>query len=248
MLLINNINNVLRFLKIRIQLIGFVFCLVFVTNLSTSAQDLKLKFSDLNVGIDYHNTSYQDSANPVRYYNQAIGLSGRYQTSVVANYLNKGKNKRFEIVDVIAGEMAFGVFESDDPSNKEPLWFAFRFDLGLGTVFRINKNQDIGVNWIMMRFANDFLSTYISGSEIQARYRYKKFSIELGTANRNVRIGGFSETYLKNKGEGNVTTFGFRYLMNEKRDMGVRIETFDLDELDFNDKFVNCRIFSGYYF
>lgn len=225
----------------------FLICLLFFC-VNVHAQSARLKFSDLNLGVDCHFTSYQDSANPVRYNNQAIGFSGRYQTSVVANLLNKGKNKRFQIVDVIAGEMAFGLFQSEDPENKEPLWFNFRFDLGLGILYRLNQHHDLGINWIMMRFSNDDISTYVSGSELQARYRYKKCSIELGTANRHVRVGGFSETYLKKKGEGNLTSFGFRYLINEKRNVGLRLEAFDLREEEFTDRILNCRVFYGYYF
>lgn len=242
------INDILRGFKNTPCFACLFFVTIFFAGSGLNAQTARLTFSDLNIGVDAHLTSYQDSASPVRYQNQAVGISGRYQTSVVANLLHKGKNKRFEIADMIAGEMAFGFFKSEDAANKEPLWFNFRFDLGLGILFRINQNQDIGLNWVMMRFANDDLSTYISGSEIQARYRYKKCSIELGTSNRNVRVGGFSETYLKKRGEGNVTSFGFRYLINEKRNLGVRLETFNLGEEEFIDRLINCRIFYGYYF
>ena len=228
--------------------IALVAIIILCSGLSVIAQAPKLKFSDLNFGIDCHLSSNQDSANPVRYHNQAIGFSGRYQTSVVANHIRQGKTKRFEIADMIAGEMAFGAFQSNNPAYKTPLWFNFRFDLGVGTLFRINENQDVGLNWIIMRFANDYQSTYFSGSELQARYRYKKCSIELGTANRNVRGSGFTETYLKKRGEGNVTSMGFRYLVNDKRNFGVRLETFNLGEMAFTDKIINCRIFYGYYF
>ena len=242
------INTISGLLKNKQGFVYLIFTVLFFAGLSASAQTPTLRFSDLNLGLDAHMTSNNDSASTFRYNNQAIGLSGRYQTSVVANHIRNGKTKRFEIADMIAGEMAFGLLQTENPAYKPPLWFNFRFDLGVGALFRINENQDVGLNWILMRFANDDISTYVSGSEMQARYRYKKLSVELGTANRNVRVGGFTETYLKTKGEGNVTSFGFRYLMNDKRNLGVRIETFNLGENAFSDRLFNCRIFYGYYF
>ena len=211
-------------------------------------QAVKLNFSNLNIGIDTRYTSNQDSIMYPRYQNKAFGISARYQTSVVANYVNKEKNKRFQIVDIVGGELTGGLFSSENDKKKQPFWFGFRFDLGLGMLYNINRNQQIGINWILMRFANDFLSDYVAGSELQVRYRYKRACLEAGTISRHVRVGGFSETYLKEKGEGNMTSMGLSYLIDVRRDLGLRIEAFNLKALGTNDKIVNIRLFYGRYF
>lgn len=212
------------------------------------AQVPQLTFSDLNVGLDTRFTSNQDSIVLPRYYNQAIGLSGRYQTSVVANYVNKGKVKRFQIVDIVGGELAGGAFKSENKDKKEPLWFAFRFDLGLGMLYQVNENQQLGLNWFMMRFANDFISDYIGGSEMQLRYRYKRLGVEVGTINRNVRVGGVFENYVKDTKDENMYSLGIRYLITEKRNLGIRVENFNWQAEGAKDQILNIRLYYGLYY
>jgi hypothetical protein len=236
-------------LEIRTNYIKFIFLLVgsLVTKLAV-AQSVKLTFSDLNLGLDTRFTSNRDTLADPRYYNQSIGISGRYQTSVVANYINKGKDKRFQIVDIVSGELVGGFFKSDSPYKKEPLWFAFRFDLGMGFMYRINENQQLGLNWYMMRFANDFISNYIGGSELRLRYRYNKISVEVGTINRNVRVGGVWENYVKDTKDENMYSLGFRYLVNEKRNVGLRIENFNWQAEGAKDQILTIRLYYGLYY
>lgn len=227
----------------------YFLCLICISTTSKSlAQSPKLTFSDLNVGLDARFTSNQDSVIDPRFYNQALGISGKYQTSVVANYLNKGKDKRFQVVDIVGGELTGGFFKSNSPFKKEPFWFAFRFDLGMGFMYRINEHQQIGLNWYMMRFANDFISDYIGGSELKLRYRYHRVSLELGTINRNVRVGGVFENYIKDTKDENMYSLGVRYLLNEKRNIGLRIETFNWQAEGAKDQILNIRLYYGLYY
>ncbi len=225
-----------------------LFLFFFSVSAISEAQTVKLTFSDLNLGFDNHYTSYIDTNLNQRFYNQAIGISGRYQTSVVANYVNKDKIKRFQIVDIVGGELAGGFFRTEDPLSKVPFWFAFRFDLGLGMMYNLTENQQISLNWFMMRFANDFISTYISGSEIQLRYRYKHISFEAGTINRGVRVGGVFENYVQNTGNQNMYSLGFRYLLNAKRNVGLRFETYNPEAQLKNDQVTTFRVFYGLYY
>ena len=236
-------------MEIRTNDIKFIFLLVgsLVTKLAV-AQSPKLTFSDLNVGIDARFTSNRDTLADPRYYNQAFGVSAKYQTSLVANYINKGKDKRFQIVDIVGCELTGGFFKSDSPFKKEPFWFAFRFDLGMGFMYRINENQQLGLNWYMMRFANDFISDYLSGSELQLRYRYRKISLELGTINRNVRVGGVFENYIKDTKDENMYSLGIRYLINEKRNVGLRMENFNWQAEGAKDQIMNIRLYYGLYY
>ena len=226
----------------------FTFLAFFVISTNVFSQSSKLTFSDLNIGLDSRFTSNQDSIVDPRYYNQAFGISGKYQTSVVANYINKGKDKRFQIVDIVGGELTGGFFKSDSPFKKKPFWFAFRFDLGMGFMYRINEHQQIGLNWYMMRFANDFIADYVSGSELKLRYRYKKASLEIGTINRNVRVGGVFENYIKDTKDENLYSLGFRYLINEKRNIGLRIENFNWQAEGAKDQIFNIRLYYGLYY
>lgn len=229
-----------------IRIIFSLFGIIYTT--IALAQSPKLTFSDLNLGLDARFTSNRDTLADPRYYNQAIGISGKYQTSVVANYINKGKDKRFQIVDIVGGELTGGFFRSDSPFKKEPFWFAFRFDLGMGFMYRINEHQQIGLNWYMMRFANDFISNYIGGSELKLRYRYHKISFELGTINRNVRVGGVFENYIKDTKDENMYSLGIRYLLNEKRNVGLRIENFNWQAEGAKDQILNIRLYYGLYY
>lgn len=228
--------------------LAIAFSYILVAPTYVSAQLPQLTFSDLNFGVDTRFTTNQDSVISPVYSNQAFGFSGRFQTSVVANYVQRGKNKRFLIGDMVGGELTTGLFKSENPDKKEPLWFAFRFDLGVGTLYRINDHQQVGLNWVMMRFANDFISEYISGSEMQLRYRYKKFSFEVGTIGRYIRMGGFLETYYKSDVDRNMTSLGFRYLIDESHNLGVRTEVFQAEALTVRDKLFNLRLYYGLYF
>jgi hypothetical protein len=230
------------YIKIIFLLLGILYTTI------TIAQSPKLTFSDLNLGVDACFTSNQDSIISARYYNQAFGVSGKYQTSVVANYVNKGKDKRFQIVDIVGGELTGGLFKSDSPFKKEPFWFAFRFDLGMGCMYRINEHQQIGLNWYMMRFANDFISDYIGGAELQLRYRFQRMSLELGTINRNVRVGGVFENYIKDTKDENMYSLGVRYLLNEKRNVGLRVENFNWQAEGAKDQILNVRLYYGLYY
>lgn len=231
-----------NYIRIILLLFGILYTTIAI------AQSPKLTFSDLNLGLDARFTSNRDTLADPRYYNQAFGISGRFQTSVVANYINKGKDKRFQIVDIVGGELTGGFFKSDSPFKKKPFWFAFRFDLGMGFIYRINENQQIGLNWYMMRFANDFISNYIGGSELQLRYRFRKISVEVGTINRNVRVGGVWENYVKDTKDENMYSLGIRYLVNVKRNLGVRIENFNWQSEGAKDQILNIRLYYGLYF
>jgi hypothetical protein len=210
-------------------------------------QSPRLTFSDLNLGLNAHFTSYQDSIIYPRYFNQAGGVSFRYQTSMVANYLHRGKTKRFQVVDIVAGELTGGLFQSTDQRFKQPGWFAFRFDLGAGSLWNINDHHQLGLNWILMRFANDFISDYVGGSELQIRYRYKRVALELGTINRKVRVGGIFESYIK-EDEGSMYSIGMRYLQSGKNNLGFRVELFNLPENKSDDRVVAVRLYYGYYY
>ena len=197
--------------------------------------------------MNAHCTSNQDSIHNPRYYNQAGGVSFRYQTSVVANYLHRNKKKRFQLVDIVGGELAGGLFSSTDPRMQTPGWFSFRFDLGMGSMYHINDNNQIGLNWILMRFANDFISDYIGGSELQLRYRYKRIALELGTINRKVRVGGVWKSHFEG-GEGSMYSIGLRYLQTDKHNLGIRIELFNVKELHADDGIATVRLYYGIYY
>ncbi len=208
------------------------------------SQAYRLRVGDINVGMD---TRFLTTADPSMrsYRTYVVGLGFRYQSSIVFQYFDTKENKRFKIGDLLSGEIAAGYMNSNDPTQKIPVWFAYRFEIGLAMVYRISKESDIGLNFILLRFARDFVTQNISGSGIDLRWRIKRWVAEGGIDNRGLRMVG----YVANANdERNAVHFGLRYLLSGDQNVGLRFESFDASRSQNGDGFYTIRVYYGKYF
>lgn len=154
----------------------------------------KLTFGTLNMGFDFRNSNgrYINNNQPPNssYDTYLYGFSAQLQSSFVAQYLAPRQGK-LQIGDILNGEVGAGYFSTDNRDITIPLATYYRFDFGLGTILKLNKNNEIGVNLILLKFARDRVSPNISGSLLQLRYRYKRLVIEAGIEARRDRIFGW---------------------------------------------------------
>ena len=218
---------------------------------------IQMTFSELNVGLDFRasrgNYIHVSKGFNQSYLTNSYGLSARMQSSFIANYLTPNQ-KRFQIGDVLAGEVATMVLHSNNPDLHSPIGVAYRFEFGLGTIFRINKNQDIGLNLIILKFARDRVSPNISGSFIQLRYRYKRLLVEGGIEARRDRIFGWLQALQPNFYMPIQSHIKLSLLCNRSHILGLRAEWFGNEQNlylqnNMNTKLsITARLYYGIYF
>lgn len=224
--------------------ICFTSFLGFSQGTSLEPASYRLKIGDLNGGLDTRYLTTSDSSHTQQYNTYTGGLSFRYQSSIVFNYFDR-RNKRFKIGDLLSGEISAGYMNSADPVQKIPFWFAYRFEIGLATIYRISEHSNIGVNLILLRFARDFVTQNISGSGIDLRWRLKRVIVEGGIDNRGLRIVG----YVTNANdERNMGHIGLRYLLGTDKNVGLRMEFFNVSRSQNGDGMYNLRAYWGKYF
>ncbi len=206
-----------------------------------------MTFYDLNFGADMHSANYSNNSSPdIIKKNYAAGISGRMQSSFAANF---NRNKKFMVVDLLSAEVATGAINSSFSTSASSLWLSYRFEFGLGMIYRINKKNDVGLNFILLRFAHDNISQNISGSNVMLRYRYSKMMLEGGVETRRERIIGWYFNIQDNVPV--QMSFGARYLLNEKNNIGVRCEFLSPKITTGTENFntiLSARIFYGIYF
>jgi len=239
------------------QRIFFALCmLLFVPNflsgttpshLEDSSQFCKMGFYEMNLGLDAHTANYSNnlsSNNSIL--NYAGGFSARMQSSFAANF---NLHKRFMIADLLSAELATGKINSSFSAVTSALWLSYRFEFGLGMIYKINKKNDAGLNILLLRFAHDNISQNISGSSAMLRYRYSKILIEGGIETRRDRIIGWLSDIQGNKSLQETLTC--KYLLNNRKNVGIRCEYFPSNVFIDNENFKNIlsvRAFYGIYF
>lgn len=222
----------------------FIFCVCSFRLLAQdSTQAYRLKVADLNMGLDTRFLhTLQDSATPSYYSTTTQGLSFRYQSSVILQALTKYPGKRFKIGDLLSGEMAGGVMQSNDPVQKIPFWFAYRFEMGMVMQYRFSQKVELGMNLILLRFARDYVTQNVSGSALDLRLRVHHLIFEGGIDNRVLRIFG----YVANANdEANMRHLGFRYLLSPDRNIGARLEWLGKSRSANGDGVLNLRVYWG---
>ena len=217
----------------------------------------RMTFSELNLGLDFRasegNYIHIPKSLNQSYFTNSYGLSARMQSSFVANYLAPNQ-KRFQIGDLLAGEVATMGLHSNNPDLLSPIGVAYRFEFGLGTIFRINKHQDIGLNLIILKFARDRVSPNISGSFMQLRYRYKRLVVEGGIEARRDRIFGWLQALQPNFYMPIQSHIKLSLLCKRNHSLALRTEWFGNDQNlylqnNMNTKrSITARLYYGIYF
>jgi hypothetical protein len=221
----------------------------------SSRKESKIGFFDLNVGPDvrYFRGGYQtDSSN--RFTNHAYLITARMQHSFLGNYILDKAFKKFRFGDILAGELSPG-FIVDKPGHSTTPWIAYRFELGFGAIWSINTKNEIGLTLTLLKFARDRVAPNISGSNIMLRYRYGRIVVEGGIEARRDRIFGWLLFFNKGNELPVQYTFTSRYLIDKKRNLGVRCEFMsgEFGRNYINDQFIlknlwSLKLFYGIYF
>lgn len=213
----------------------------------------KMTLSHVTIGLDYRhsNGNYIINLNSINkpYYSNSYGIVARMQSSFIANYLTK--QRRFIIGDVLAGEVGSIFMETSNPDIKNNLGFTYRFEFGLGTIFRINKKQDVGLNLIILKFARDRVSPNISGSFVALRYRYRSVLLNVGIEARRDRIFGWIQALQPNFYMPMQYNFEISWLCRMQRLIGLRLEVMSDEQNNYLQNNMNthqsitARIFYG---
>jgi len=219
----------------------------------------RMGFTDINIGgysSTYSasaNASYSDSSKTPYTEKYASGVSVRFQASFLDFYLKREK-KKFEFVDVLGAELIVGTEYVAAPTKKINPWYAYRFDAGFGTKYKINPNNDLGLNIILLKVASDLESTYFIGSNIMLRYRHKKLLNELAMETRQDRFLGFFWALQSWYFNPLQFTFQSRYLLDNHRNIGFRVEYYSsylsrhIEKVPLLETQWTLRIFYGIYF
>ena len=243
-------NKDLRFRNYYLRFALFIV-LLFLNRHTLFSQDTskyRLRVGDLNFGIDSRFLTTFDSAANSNFHTSVEGLTLRYQSSIILQHFDKLPERKFKVGDLLSAEIAAGFMQSNDPIQKLPIWFAYRFEMGAAFIYRFSNNFDANINLIILRFARDYVTQNISGSGIDLRLRYKRIIAEAGLGSRQLRILGFPTPYFDKSEEQNVSVLGLRYLISSDKNIGLRIELLDKNISTNREGLMNLRIYYGKYF
>lgn len=231
------------------QLLSIYLLLLYQSALAQQHIDSipKLTFGTLNFGFDFKNSNgrYINFNQPPNssYDTYLYGFSAQLQSSFVAQYLAP-RQGRFQVGDLLNGEVGAGFFSTDNRDIAMPLATYYRFDFGLGTIFRVNKNNDLGLNLILLKFARDRVSPNISGSLLQLRYRYKRLVLEAGIEARRDRIFGWLQALQPNIKIPMQYHAHISFLQANSRISGIRLEYLS----DKNNEYLQNNMNPMFYF
>jgi len=219
----------------------------------------KLGFHELSAGIDARSATFMKWQDKSQYTfetdrktAQYAGVSARFITSFLATcYANK--ITKWRIADVLTGELGFGWAQSNYQPVKGGFFPTYDFSLGFGGIYRINQNNDIGLNFGMLRFARSLQSKNFSGCNVYLRYRYGKIFVDLGLESWYEFY--YTWIYILNSRHNPLQlTAALRYAFNEKQLVGVRLENNSIYDAKPHltqygkEQYWNIRIFYGIYF
>ena len=234
----------------------WLFLFLIYLPFSINAQESKLKFTELNIGIDGRNGYYKilipstSKYSNKNYQQSSTGFSAKIQSSFFGDYILKEKQKKFKYGDIFSGEIGLGYFKSD--STGSTLRFNYRFDLGVAFTQIINPNNEFGLTYCYLRFTNDGIVPNGSGSSITVRYRYKNLIIEPTLeSHRDRAIGWVMGLIDKNNTvtlKGGIT---LKYFIKENTQVGIRYEEMPINGNKYiaknqeSQSFKSLRIFYG---
>jgi hypothetical protein len=232
----------------------FIIFLILLKPLFSQAQSMRdsskyrMSFYDFNFGINAASTGYSNSSEPNNAQtNKALGFSEKLQSSFVARFMNT--KKKLLLGDILSAGIGTGFLSSHYSKGNSNLWLNYHFEFGIGTIFRIDENNDLGLNLMLLMFGRDDISQNLSGSDIVIRYRYKKCLLETGTEARRERIFGWITSLQKDIPLQYV--FGARYLIDGRKNAGITCEWLPGKINQGTDYFNNIwsmRLFYGIYF
>lgn len=225
----------------------------------------QIGFFDLNIGpdirhaqgtYDYPHGILGKPVSQKKYASDAMGITGRMQSSFLGNHLLKQENKRFRAGDVLAAEASLGFLSTNNPSEKPGLWIAYRFEFGATAMYRINDKNELGITFTLLRFSRDRVSPNISGSAVLLKYRHNNWIVEGGLEVRRDRIVSWIFPLTGNSDIPLQYAFGTRHLFGSTKNAGLRFELLtgksnlliaDNGSLRV-DKIWSLRFFYGIYF
>lgn len=189
---------------------------------------LQMKFSHLNVGLDYRfcEGKYDRGPNSANFQNfktSLYGFSLQYQTSFLGNYLLKN-NKKIKLGDLLSSSLGLGIYNSKHPEIDIPLATYYNFEFGFGAIWSIHKQHEIGLNLMILKFARDRVSPNRSGSMMMLRYRYSKYTLSVGVEARRDRIFGWLQVFQTALLVPLQYHFQLEYAMLKTKKVGLRIE------------------------
>lgn len=219
-----------------------LYCGFFILITNTAfCQESKLKFSELNIGLDYRTATYKILVDKIhqkyseKNYNESwTGITSKLQSSFVAEYMMKNTQKSFKYGDLIGGEIGLGYINSDSTGNS--IRFNYRFDFGFGFTKTLNQNHEFGMNFYILKFINEGIVPNGSGSSIVLRYRFNKLILESCLDSHRQRIVGWI-TGLDPKN--NVTLqagCSIKYNLENDQQIGIRYEQMPVSEVKHIDK------------
>lgn len=220
----------------------FVFC-ISVFSQQSNVSNYKLRVGDINLGLDSRSLNTRDSL--FLYQTHVGGISLRYQSSIMLGYYLNQPDKRFKVGDILSSEISVGYMQSNDPVQKLPIWFAYRFEMGASFLYSFTESSEVGLNLILLRFSRDFVTQNMSGSAIEARARWKRMVVEAGVDSRQLRILGPPVPYFNRKEEKNMHHLGIRYFLKPDQNLGFRLEWLQKKASNNGDGLFNFRLYWG---
>jgi len=192
-------------------------------------------YNTLTVGAIYTGTSGRTATSAFRA--SALGLTLGMSTSFVLSWLAPQRTHKFKIGDIFSGELLTGYH-----SPKPTYWAAYRFQIGLTTLYGFTRSTAAGINVVPLIFAHDQISPNTSGSSLSLWLRVKRIYLETGVEARKDRFTGFVRVPEKPDRIPHQFNQTIEYILGRNRLAGLKVTWFS------NPFFSNPDPLSGFYF
>lgn len=179
-----------------------------------------------------------------------LNVNGRFSTSIW-HRCYAHKMRKFLYGDVLWGQVGIGAIKAIELRNLNQTFFpTFDFGIGFGGIYRLNPHNDIGVELGMLRFTRSLTTFNYNGCHIRLKYRLRHVQAEAALHNWY----GYYLTWLylfSHQSNPMHYSFTFKYLINDKKMMGLHVESNILNEQKpllsepYKEAFIQINLFYG---
>lgn len=159
-----------------------------------------LPYQQFSVGVDYRALKGKcvDTSSFQGLQTKLFGISAQFESSFIIGSLSK-KKRRFLVGDLLHSQLGLGYYQTNNRDIQSAILPYYLFEFGLRSIFKINANNDLGADLLLLSFGRDRVSPNTSGSAAMLRYRYKRHIVAVGVKARRDRIFGWLQQYISNR-------------------------------------------------
>jgi len=177
---------------------------------------------------------------------QVIGFQATLENSFILEYFAPQTHKRFRWGDSFLGQIGFGQEFSNIPALGNPIWGAYRFEIGMVGEYNAGNHFKAFLHWKPMVYEKDIISPYISGSSIGLNIQFSKINFGTNLLARDARVIGFVQALIQPAANPHDFEFSLGYQFNPKSDIQLKSRWYNPSTFTTVDQYPNQNLQENY--